>query len=100
MTYTNRLPDSDYLRAVRQAYSDGATDALDGGVPIAEVAERLDRTPSPVRARLDALAESGDLVVVTGLNPDTKHPRKGYIPAEEGDSDFTHLSNSQKLYRR
>lgn len=71
------MKDTDYLDAVSNALDDGATDP-GGGVPVPEVADRLDVEPKSARIRLNRLAQEDALERCHGFKPDTLTPRYSY----------------------
>lgn len=72
----------DVLDAIEAAVEDGATDALAGGVPLPEIARRLDVTlkSNQLRRSLATLEGDGEVVQVWGVNPDTGYSRQSYLP--------------------
>lgn len=79
-----RITDDSLVDVVREAYDDGNTDAIGGGVPPAEVAGRLDvDSIRNIRRRLHELAEDDQLVAVLGVNPDSWRRRTSYLCPEQ-----------------
>ena len=79
-----------YLDAVRDALAAGETDALEGGVPRESVADRLDITPTSAGKRLTQLADEGLLRVVQGVDPETYHPRRSFLPVDSKSPKTKH----------
>lgn len=77
----------DVRRAVREAYRAGDVDALNAGVPLSTIAERLDRTRKNQKLRelIRDLCRYGDLEVVHGVDPETRQVRTSYRPADADD---------------
>lgn len=82
----NPLRALDVLEAVAAAEDEGATDNLEGGVPLPELADRVDRTPRSKRLRdlINYLVDDGRLAVVHGVNPETGYARTSYVLTEAG----------------
>lgn len=74
------------LEAIAAAEAEGATDDLEGGVPLPELADRVDRTPRSKRLRslLEYLTDDGRVAVVHGVNPETGYSRQSYVLTDEG----------------
>jgi len=74
--------------ALREAWDAGETDALDGGVPCAAVAERLGVAGSTAGGYLRDLVAEGRAERCDGLNPRTRDPRISFAPRDpDADTD-------------
>jgi len=77
-----KVSDEEIVDTVANAFEEGDTDLLDGGVPAEEVADRVGYHVGTVEDRLRALVDDGRLVQVDGANPETYHSRISYKPAD------------------
>lgn len=75
------MNDEAYLDAVNAALDDGITD-VGGGVPVPEVADRLDVEVKSARIRLNRLAKEDVLERCHGFDSDTLSPRLSYQPQD------------------
>jgi len=84
-----RISDEEILDAVRECWDAGERDALEGGVPVATVADRVGMAPSTARERLADLYERGAVERLWGIDPENPRdePRLGYAPVEDTDAD-------------
>jgi len=62
-------------------YRRGETDLLDGGVPTATIARRIEVSRGVARKILERLADQGVLVRLDGANPTNYRSRPSYAPA-------------------
>lgn len=85
---TSRLSRNDVLETIEEAVAEGATADLEGGVPVGEIADRLDRprNSDALRARLEELENRGEVVKVWGVSPDSGQPLTGYLPTDHPDA--------------
>jgi len=82
-----RIPDEDILAAVRECWEAGERDALEGGVPVATIADRVGMAPGTARTRLSDLYQRGAVERCWGIDPENPRdqPRLGYAPADAVD---------------
>ena len=93
-----RIPDEDYIDAIRKAFEEKDIDSGEGGVHPTTVADRLDISLSRTYTRLQRLANEDRLVVVSGINLETMSPRKSYVcPEHVEPTDY--CSNFHKSYK-
>lgn len=79
-----RITDEDLLDAVREAELAGETDALDGGVALPAINERVDAEESWVYRRVKSLVAEDQLESVWGANPENGRARESYRLYSEG----------------
>lgn len=81
------IPNAAFVRAVRDALDEGATDDADGGVPVTEIAARLGVDERYARLRLGHLVSAEILTRVWGrsspLDPKLSRPRVSYLLPDE-----------------
>jgi hypothetical protein len=79
--------DEEIVETIEELLDEGKGDLADGGISIAVLSDRLEYDLKSTRDRINELLESGDVVKVDGLTPETFRPRKSYVPARDsGDS--------------
>lgn len=75
------VTDDEIVAALREAWNAGERDPLEGGVTRATLADRVDLSPTRLKARLLDLRDEGRVELVWGVHPETHQPRS-YAPAD------------------
>lgn len=87
MTQRWQVDDEEIIEAVREAFQEGETDLVDGGVHPSTVADRVDIETSTAHHRCRELAADGELVKCRGADPETWRVRTSYVLPSQEDAD-------------
>ena len=74
------VTDEEVIEALEDAFEDGATDGMGGGVPPEEIEKRTALSQSTISKRLRFLANKGDIEQVWGTGGSRNTPRPSYLP--------------------
>lgn len=85
----NTLDPDEVLEVLQAAAADGVTDDLNGGVPLKEIADRLERNRKSraIKAALEDLKAEDRVAEVWGLNPESGYSRTSYLPLEDSEAE-------------